>query len=49
MAKEKKRVVVTSQERLSDDICSMWLEAGSMVSGIRPGRSEERRVGKECL
>ncbi len=38
MAKEKKRVVVTSQERLSDDICSMWLEAGSMVSGIRPGQ-----------
>ncbi len=38
MAKEKKTVLVTKQEWLSDDICSMWLKAGSMVSQIRPGQ-----------
>lgn len=38
MAKEKKTVLVTSQEWLSDDICSMWLQAGSMVSQVRPGQ-----------
>ena len=31
MAKEKKTAVVKSQERLADDVFSMWIHAGDMV------------------
>ena len=37
MAKEKKTAVVRSQERLGDDIFSMWIQAGE-VSQARAGQ-----------
>ncbi len=38
MAKEKKTVSVVSQEYLSQDVCSMWLQAGDMALGAGPGQ-----------
>lgn len=38
MAKEKKTVSVVSQEYLSQDVCSMWLQAGDMALEAGPGQ-----------
>lgn len=38
MAKEKKTVLVTQQERLCQDIYSIWLKAGSMAMEAGPGQ-----------
>ena len=38
MAKEKKTVLVKSQERLMDDVFSMWLQAGDMAREARAGQ-----------
>lgn len=38
MAKEKKTVLVKSQERLMDDVFSMWIEAGNMAKEAKAGQ-----------
>jgi len=38
MAKEKKAAVVESQERLTDDVFSMWIQAGDMAREAKAGQ-----------
>lgn len=38
MAKEKKKAVVRSQERLLDDVFSMWIQAGDMTGEAKAGQ-----------
>lgn len=38
MAKEKKTVLIKSQECLAEDIYSMWIQVGDMASDARPGQ-----------
>ena len=44
MAQRKVTAFVDSQERLTEDVYSMWIREEEMAA-----RSEERRVGKRVL